>query len=182
MGEKKIIKAVNNNKPKEKKKNNNKPKEVSLEAQEQLVEILNDSPRLVSLAGTKYEVRSLRFGTQYLIAQEVIKINKAQSATFGDIVNQFAINIPSLIKIITLCMLNDKKRIYKDGIETNGFSNEYQSLYDTLMWEGNIEEYGGILLECLQMLDITAFYQALDIVQIFRASVTMRKNQTEGQK
>lgn len=157
-------------------------KEVSLEAQEQLVEILNDSPHLVSLAGTQYEVRSLRFGTQYLIAQEVIAINKADSATFGDIVKQFAVNIPSVIKIITLCLLNDKKRIFKDGIEQNGFSSEYATLYDTLMWEGNIQEYTNLLLECLQMLDVSAFFQALDIVQIFRASVTMKKNQTDGRK
>lgn len=156
--------------------------EVSLDAQEQLVEILNDSPHLVSLAGTKYEVRSLRFGTQYLIAQEVIAINKVENANFGDIVKQFAINIPAVVKILTLCLLNDKKRIFKDGIEQNGFSSEYDALYETLMWEGNIQEYTNLLLECLQMLDVSAFFQALDIVQIFRASVTMRKNQTEGQK
>lgn len=156
--------------------------QVSLEAQELLVEILNDSPHLVSLANTEWEVRSLKFGTQYLIAQEVITINKLESANFSDIVKQFATNIPSVIKIITLCLLNDKKRIYKDGIERNGFSDEYQSIYDTLMWEGKIEDFGNLLLECLQMLDVSAFFQALDIVQIFRAGVTMKKNQMDEQK
>ena len=157
-------------------------KEVSIEAQEQLVEILNDSPRLVSLVGTQWEVRSLRFGTQYLIAEEVIKIDKMESSNFGDIVKQFAINIPSVVKIIVLCLLNDKSRIYKDGNERNGFSDEYQSLYDTIMWEGKIEDFGNLLLECLQMLDVSAFFQALDIVQIFRANVTMKKNQMDEQK
>lgn len=159
----------------------NKNREVSIEAQEQLVEILNDSPHLVSLIGSDYEVRSLRFGTQYLIAQEVIKINKAESATYGDIVKQFAVNIPSLIKVITLCLLNDRKRIFKNGDESLGFSDEYRALYDTLKWEGNINEFGELLVECLRMLDITAFYQALDMLQIFRASVTMRRT-TDVQK
>lgn len=157
-------------------------KEVSIEAQEKLVEILNDSPHLVSLMGTEWEVRTLRFGTQYLIAEEVIKVNKNETANFGDIVKQFAINIPSVVKVITLCLLNDKTRIYKNGNERLGFSEEYQSLYDTLMWEGNIEEFGSLLLECLQMLDVSAFFQALDIVQIFRANVTMRKNQMDERK
>jgi hypothetical protein len=156
--------------------------EASLEAQEQLVEILNDSPHLVSLADTTYEVRSLRFGTQYLIAQEVININKAESATYGDIVKQFAVNIPSVVKVITLCLLNDKNKIFKDGVERNGFSDEYHALYDTLMWEGNIQQYTNLLLECLQMLDVSAFFQALDIVQIFRANVTMKKNQMDEQR
>lgn len=179
-----VVKAVNKNKKEERKKESSKKvsREVSLEAQEQLVEILNDSPHIVSLAGTDWEIRSLRFGTQYLIAQEVIKINKVENANFGDIVKQFSINIPSVVKILTLCVLNDKKRIFKDGIETNSFSDEYNSVYETLMWEGNINEYGNLLLECLQMLDISVFFQALDIVQIFRAQVTMRKTKMDEQK
>ena len=156
--------------------------EASLEAQERLVEILNDSPRLASLNGTEYEIRALRMGTQYLIAQEVIKINKAESATYGDIVKQFSVNIPSVVKVITLCILNDKKRIYKDGIEHLGLSDEYQALYDTIMWQGKIEEYGNILLECLQMLDISTFMTALDILSVFKASVTKKREMTKGQK
>lgn len=151
-------------------------KEVSLEAQEQLVEILNDSPHLVSLNGTDWEVRTLRFGTQYLIAQEVVKVNKIeQGAGYGDVVKQFALDVPSMVKIITLCLLNDKRRIYKDGIETMGFSDEFKSVYESIMWEGNIQDYGHLLLECLQLLDISAFFQALDIVQVFRAGVTSKK-------
>lgn len=156
--------------------------EASLEAQERLVEILNDSPRLASLDGTEYEIRALRMGTQYLIAQEVIKINKAESATYGDIVKQFSVNIPSVVKVITLCILNDKKRIYKDGIEHLGLSDEYQALYDTIMWQGKIEEYGNILLECLQMLDISTFMTALDILSVFKASVTKKREMTKGLK
>ena len=175
-----IVKVENKN-PRFSEEKDSVRREVSLEAQEQLVEILNDSPRLESLAGTQYEVRSLRFGTQYLIAQEVIKVNKAESATFGDILKQFQVNIPSVVKIVTLCLLNDKKKIYENGDETKGFSKEYHALYDTLMWEGKINEFGNLFLDCLQMLDTTAFFQALDMLQIFRASVTMRRT-TDEQK
>ena len=157
------------------KKKEEKEKGVSLDAQELLVEILNDSPHLVSLNGTGWEVRSLRFGTQYLIAQEVVRINRVENAEFGDVVKQFAQDIPSMVKILTFCLLNDKRRIYKEGIETMGFSEEFDSVYNTIMWEGNIESYGHLLLECLQMLDISVFFQALDIVQIFRAGVTAKK-------
>lgn len=178
--EKRVIKTAG----KPKKKNvEEKPKEPSWEAQERLVEILNDSPRLASLAGTPYEVRSLRMGTQYLIAQEVLKINKVEHANYEDVVKQFAINIPSLVKVITLCLLNDKRRIYKNGCEHLGMSEEYNSLYDTLMWEGNIQEYGMLLLECLQMLDVSYFFQTLDILSVFKTAVTgMKKTLTGGQK
>ena len=178
------VRKIENSNPKtngEISKKEKKCREPSLEAQSQLVEILNDSPHLVSLAGTEWEVRTLRFGTQYLIAQEVIKVNKAESATFGDILKQFAVNMPSVVKIVTLCLLNDRKRIFKDGDETLGYSKEYKALYNTIKWEGNINEYGSLFLECLQLLDTTAFFQALDMLQIFRASVTMRRT-TDEQK
>ena len=166
-----LVKAVNKNKKE-------KELEVSLEAQEKLVEILNDSPHLVALNGTKYEVRALRMGTQYLIAQEVIKINKVENANFGDIVKQFSINIPSVVKVIVLCLLNDKKRIYQDGIEYKGFSEEYNALYDTIMWEGNISAYGMLLFECLQMLDVSVFMEVLDILSVFKTAITMKREKT----
>lgn len=176
MAEGKIKKDGDEKKIVAKKAKKQYTKEVSLEAQELLVEILNDSPHLVSLNGTEWEVRTLRFGTQYLIAEEVVKINKIeQGAGYGDVVRQFSMNIPSMIKILTLCLLNDKKRIFKDGIESNGYSDEYNSVYETLKWEGNIQDYGMLLLECLKLLDISAFFQALDIVQIFRAGITNRR-------
>lgn len=165
-----------------KKKKVEEENEASLEAQEKLVEILNDSPHLVALNGTEYEVRALKMGTQYLIAQEVIKINKVEQANFGDIVKQFSINIPSVVKVITLCILNDRDRIYKDGIEYEGFSDEYEALYNEIMWKGNINDYGMLLLECLQMLDISVFMQALDILSVFKSSVTMKREATKRQK
>ena len=176
MAERKIKKVSGDKKTVTEKEKKQYTKEVSLDAQELLVEALNDSPHLVSLSGTEWEVRTLRFGTQYLIAEEVVKINKIeQGAGYGDVVRQFSMNIPSMIKVLTLCLLNDKKRIFRDGIESNGYSDEYKSVYDTLMWEGNIQDYGMLLLECLKLLDISAFFQALDIVQIFRAGVTAKK-------
>ena len=158
------------------------PQEVSLEAQERLAEILNDSPRIVSLNGTEWEVRALRMGTQYLIAQEVIKVNKVENATYGDVVKQFSINIPSMLKILTLVLLNDKEKIFKDGDEKAGFSELYEATYNTLAWECNVSEFGSIFLESLQLLDVGFFLESCRIVEMFRAATTARKMTIQEQK
>lgn len=176
---KRIVKTAG--KPKEVKKKE-PPKDASLESQERLAEILNDSPRLVSLNGTEWEVRALRMGTQYLIAQEVIKVNKANSASLGDIVNQFAVNIPSILKILTLALLNDKKKIFTNGDEAEGFSGLYEATYNTLAWECNVNEFGNIFLETLQLLDVSFFTESCRIVEMFRAATTARRTTTEEQK
>ena len=175
----KIESAVKETKPKVVKKD---PSEVSLNAQERLAEILTDSPRLVSLNGTEWEIRALRMGTQYLIAQEVVKINKVESATYGDIVKQFAVNIPSILKILTFALLNDKNKIFKDGNEHNGFSEIYEATYNTLEWECNVSEFGNILLETLQLLDTSFFTESCRIVEMFKVATTARRTTTTEQK
>ena len=156
--------------------------EVSLESQERLAEILNDSPRLVSLNGTEWEIRALRMGTQYLIAQEVIKINKVENANFGDVIKQFAVSIPSVLKVLTLALLNDKNKIFKNGNENDGFSELYEATYNTLAWECEVSEFGNILLETLQLLDVSFFTQATHIVEMFKTATTARRTTTKEQK
>lgn len=160
------------------KRNNKKYIDVSIDAQERLAEILNDSPRLVSLNGTEWEVRALRMGTQWLIAEKCIKIAKAEGANFGDIIKQFSVNIPSLIEVITLALLNDKNKIFKDGIESNGYSDFYKSTYDTLMWDCKVEEFGNIFLEVLQLIDVSFFMESHRILEIFREATMTRKTKT----
>lgn len=176
-----VIKAVNKNKQKEV-ETKKVSEEVSLDAQERLAEILTDSPRLVSLNGTEWEIKALRMGTQYLIAQEVIKINKTENATFGDVMNHFAVNIPSVLKVLTLALLNDKNKIFKNGNENEGFSGLYEATYNTLSWECNVNEFGDILLETLQLLDTSFFMESCRIVEMFRVATTARRMTTKEQK
>lgn len=184
MSERKVIKAKSTKKQEEREARSKKVGlEVSLDSQARLAEILNDSPRLVNLAGTEWEVRTLRQKVQWMIAEEVVKINKIeQGAGYGDIVKQFASNMPSVVKVITLALLNDRHKIFEDGIETNGFSELYKATYDTIAWEGKVEEYGTLLLEVLQLLDISFFMESHRILELFRASTMARKTRMNEQK
>lgn len=179
MSEKVIKKAVNSKKKEEKEE---KPIGVSLESQERLAEILNDSPRLVSLNGTEWEIRSLRVGTQWLICKKCIEVAKVEQANFGDIVKQFSVNIPAVIEVLTLALLNDKRRIFEDGNENSGYSEEFQATFDTLMWECKTETFGAIFLETLQLIDVSFFMESHRMLDVFREMTMARKNQTLGQK
>lgn len=161
---------------------NNSDKQVSLEAQERLAEIMNDSPRLVDLNGTEWEIRALRVGTQWLICKKCIEVAKVENANFGDVVKQFAVNIPAVVEVLTLALLNDKKRIYKDGNEKDGYSDEFQATFDTLMWECKTETFGQIFLDTLQLIDVSFFMESHRMLHIFREMTMARKNQTLGQR
>ena len=117
-------------------------------------------------------------GTQWLIAQKCIQVAKVESANFGDIVKQFAINIPSVVEVLVLALLNDRNKIYKDGIASNGYSELYQATYETLMWDCNVEEFGNIFLEVLQLIDVSFFMESHRILEIFREATMTRKTKT----
>lgn len=155
--------------------------EPSLEAQERLIEIMNDSPRVKSFDGTRWELRALKPGTQWLIAQEAISIQKEESANFGDVVKQFAVNVPSVVKVITLGILNDRKRIFANGHDGE-FSDEYRATYETIMWNTSQSSWIALLVEMLQMLDIEVFFSTTSSIQILRQRLLGRKTTMEEQK
>lgn len=146
-----------------------------LDAQAKLAEIMNDTPHKVSLEGTQYALTRLKKGTEMLICEEAIKVAKGENMAFGDIMKQLATNTPSIMKIIALAMLNDKKRIFKDGDESKGFSDEFEATYNTLMWDVT-DDYGiiEILTEILNMLDIRFFLTSSEVVKNLRNSMTRR--------
>lgn len=185
--EPKVIKVqMSEKRKKELEKEKPKKQEASIEAQERLAEILTDSPHLVALDGTEWEVRALRMGTQWLIAKKAIEIHKGESNAFGDVIKSFSTNIPAIIHVLTLALLNDKDKIYEGGKEGNGYSELYKTTFDTLMWQCDPTQFASILLETLKLLDTNFFYSALDMLQIFRATVTeakrMRKKPIHAQK
>jgi hypothetical protein len=87
--------------------------------------------------------------------------------------------------VLTLALLNDKNKIYQNGDPNQGFSKLYKKTYDTIMWNANKDEMAKIMLDCLQMVDVSFFMDALAMLQIFRASVTEKKRtrtKIQGQK
>lgn len=146
----------------------NKESEISkIDAQMRLAEILTDSARDISLGGKTYKIRALRPGTQWLIAQESCKIAKSEQGNFTDLITKFASNIPSVVRCITLAILNDKDKIEGD---------EYQALYDTIMWETKQTEWIGVLSEVLQMLDLRFFFHCTETIEMIRTMTLTKKN------
>lgn len=142
-------------------------KTIDIEAQMRLAEILTDSTRDITLGEKKYKIRALRPGTQWLIALESCKIAKNEEGNFTDLITKFASNIPSVVRCITLAILNDKAKIESD---------EYQAMYDTIMWETKQHEWIGILVEVLQMLDLRFFFQCTESIEMIRSTTLMKRN------
>lgn len=152
-----------------------------LEAQERLIEIMNDSPRLRSFDGTEWEIRALKPGVQWLIAQEAVKIQKAETANMSDVVRQFAENVPAVAKVLTLALLNDRKRIFANGMG-GPYSEEFKDTYSTILYDTTQAGWISMLVEVISMLDVEVFFSITSSIQILRQRLLERKMTAEEQK
>ncbi len=143
---------------------------ITLDLQRRLAEIMNDSAHVVKLGGKEYEIRALKPGAQWLIAEESCKIAKAEENNFSDLIKQFAMSKPAVVRCLCIAILNDKAKI--EG-------PEYQALYDTIMWDTNENEWMGVLVEVLQMLDLEGFFRLTSAVEMIRKMALTRKKKAE---
>lgn len=156
-------------------------KELPLSAMEKLAKVMNDSPTIVKMSKTEFPIKALKPGTQWLIAEEACKILKAEKGNMNDVIRQFSVNIPSVVHVITLAILNDRDRIYSD-YKKKEISDEYKSVYDTIMWETNSESWIGLLVEILNMLSLDYFFQVTNAIAMIREMALGRKTKMEEQK
>ena len=121
-------------------------------------------------------------GTQWLIAQKIVEVNKSESATFGDIIKQFVVNIPALLDVLTFALLNDRYKIYEDGDNSKGFSELYYATRDTLEWDCDVSQFPMLLLEVFQMIDTSFFLESHRMLQMFVDATMTRKTMIEERK
>ena len=156
-------------------------KNISADAMERLAKVMNDTPTIVKMSNTEFAITALKPGTQWLIAEESCKIMKAEQGNFKDVIKQFAINIPSVVHVITLAILNDKNRIFED-YKSRKYSEEYQSVYDTIMWETSPDSWLSLLVEIMNMLSMDYFFQSTNAVAMIREAALGRKMKMEELK
>ena len=156
-------------------------KTISVDAMERLAKVMNDTPTIVKMSNTEFPITALKPGTQWLIAEESCKIMKAEQGNFKDVIKQFAVNIPSVVHVITLAILNDKNRIFED-YKSRKYTEEYQSVYETIMWETSPDNWLSLLVEIMNMLSMDYFFQSTNAVAMIREAALGRKMKMEELK
>lgn len=147
---------------------------LSDEAMEALARLMNDSPTVKKLHGTEWEIHALKPGAQWLIAEEAQKIVKKEKMFMGDVIKEMAANIPSVARILTIALLNDKEKI-------NG--EEYNKVYDTLLWgEYTQRDWAELLFEVMKLIDVDFFLANTNAVQTLRETTLGRKMTAEEQE
>ena len=143
---------------------------LSDEAMARLAQVMNDSPTIVKLQGTEWEIKALKPGTQWLVAEEACKIVKGENLSMGDVIKEFAVNLPSVARVITLALLNSKERIYPERV--------LRYIHNQFIWgDYDIKGWATLLVEILTLLDVDFFFASINVIQTVRNQALTRKKQ-----
>lgn len=154
---------------------NKQQKMVSDESMERLARIMNDSPSLVKLHGTEWRITGLKPGVQWLIAEQACLVVKGEKLGMGDVIREFAANLPAVVHVITLALLNDRDRIFSDYGKRE-LSEEYRNVYDMLMWgEYDMKDWALLLGEILNLISTDFFFESTNVIQTVREMTLARK-------
>lgn len=142
-----------------------------------LAQALNDSPISITIAGETYNITGLKMGAQALIAEESCRIQKNQEGNLNDIIRQFAVCVPSVIKCLAIAVLNDKDRIFSDYARRE-YSDEYRALCEKLEWESDPSEWLNILVKVIGRLDLGFFFNGIERMTVLRNLILSRRTKT----
>lgn len=138
---------------------------ISIESQQLLLRVMNDSPTIVKLNETKeWKITALKPAIKWMIAEEAAKIKQSQPDTMN-VAIAMATNMPCICRCLTLALLNDKKRI----------EEEYDIVFELLFFETDDKHWGNLFLEVLRLLDTDAFFLNISLVEMFLNMTTQRK-------
>ena len=154
---------------------------VSDESMERLARIMNDSPSIVKLHDTEWCIKGLKPGVQWLVAEQACRIVKGEKLSMGDVIKEFAVNLPAVAHVITLALLNDKERIFSD-YNKRELSEEYHQIYDLLMWgEYDMKDWALLLGEILNLISTDFFFESTNVIQTVREMTLARKTKKTEQ-
>lgn len=152
-----------------------KVQRVSDESMERLARIMNNTPSLMTLHGTEWAVTGLKPGVQWLIAEQACQVVKGEKLSMGDVIKEFAVNLPAVVHVITLALLNDKERIFSN-YDKRELSEEYHQVYDMLMWgDYDMKDWALLLGEILNLISTDFFFESTNVIQTVREMTLTRK-------
>lgn len=154
-------------------KKEQKDKALDLDAMERLAEVMNDTPRNIKIGGKDYPIKALKAGTQWLIAEKSAKILKAEQGNMNDVIKQFAINIPTVVDVITLAILNDKDEIFAPN--GRDYSDKFNAVRETIMWKTNPNDWISLIVEIINMLSFDYFFDITNAIAKIREMALARK-------
>ena len=161
-------------------------KDFPIDVKRDILDIILDTPTLVVLGETEYEIKNLRFYSLYRIAKLCTDMQKADNLMVDDdnkIVTALCTDLDSMCEIMAIILCNHL--FVPDGVGTMEEANKRNERYISVMkmkvmnstFEPN--QWAAIILSAIQSIDLSAFFLLKKSVSMATDSLLMRKKKSQ---
>ena len=163
-------------------------KDFPIDIKRDIIDIINDTPSLVTLGDKEYRVKDMRYYSLYRICRLVMDMKQADEAldTDNKVIMALCTDLDSMCEIMAIILCNhlfvpDKIKTYDDVDEVMSHNDKLiqvmkakvmNSTFDTNQW-------AAIVLGAIKSIDLSGFFLLRKSVNTLTDSLLMRKKKSE---
>ena len=163
-------------------------KDFPIDIKRDIVDIINDSPSIVSLGEKEYRVKNLRYYSLYRICNLTLNMKKADESLDDDnkIITALCTDLDAMCEIMAIILCNHlfKPDEIKDYEDVNEIKSRNDKLIDVMKAKimnstFEINQWAAIIIGALKSIDLSGFFLLKKSVSMLTDSLLMRKKKSE---
>ena len=166
---------------------NDEMQDFSIEVKRTIVDIINDSPSLVSLGDKEYVVKGMRYYSLYRICKLVMDMKEADQSLDTDqkVITALCTDLDAMCEIMAIVLCNH--RFVPDGINSYEDANDVMSRNDKMvaMMKAKVmnstfdtNQWAAIILGAIKSIDLSGFFLLKKSVSVLTDSLMERKTKS----
>ena len=173
---------------KENNNNGNVLKDFPIDIKRDIVDIINDTPSLVTLGDKEYRVKDMRYYSLYRICRLVMDMRKADETLDEDnkVIMALCTDLDAMCEIMAIILCNhlftpDKIKAYDDVDETMSRNDKLVAIMKAKVMNSTFDtnQWAAIILGAIKSIDLSGFFLLKKSVSTLTDSLLMRKKKSE---
>lgn len=173
---------------KENNDNGNVLKDFPIDIKRDIVDIINDTPSLVTLGEKEYRVKDMRYYSLYRICRLVMDMRKADETLDEDnkVIMALCTDLDAMCEIMAIILCNhlftpDKIKVYDDVDETMSRNDKLVAIMKAKVMNSTFDtnQWAAIILGAIKSIDLSGFFLLKKSVSTLTDSLLMRKKKSE---
>ena len=153
-----------------------------------IVDIINDTPSLVTLGDREYRVKNMRYYSLYRICRLVMDMRQADQSLDDDnkVIMALCTDLDAMCEIMAIILCNhlftpDKIKTYDDVDEVMSHNDKLVSVMKAKVMNSTFDtnQWAAIILGAIKSIDLSGFFLLRKSVSTLTDSLLTRKKKSE---
>ena len=162
--------------------------EFTIDAQKDILDIINDAPSIVTLGNNEYKVKNMRYYSLYRICKLVMTMREHDQSLDDDqkVVTALCTDIDAMCEIMAIILCNhlfvpDNIKDYKSANEVMSKNDKLVAMMKAKVMNSTFEtnQWAAIILGAIKSIDLSGFFLLKKSVSMLSTSILTRKRKSE---